>query len=46
MSELKVPSLVHFGVQTQQLQYVIFIKKPTEHPGICHCDSWVSASNF
>ena len=46
VSELKVPSLVHFGVQTQQLQYVIFIKKPTEHPGIFHCTSWESVSNF
>ena len=42
VSELKVPTLVYFGVQTRQLQYVIFVKKPMEHPGIFHCTSWVS----
>ena len=42
VSELKVPTLVYFDVQTRQLQYVIFVKKPMEHPGIFHCTSWVN----
>ena len=44
VSELQVPTLVYFGVQTRQLQYVIFIKKRMGHPGIFHCTSWVTVS--